>query len=236
MFTFLPIKDIDAVVQEHLLDPSARKAQHMLARELVELVHGPHEAKAVEEQHRLLFQKKSANVLDDASEHASSPQISANPHPDPNYITLNNRPKINVQLPASVLETLSIARIVFAAGLAASATEAHQLVQNHGIQIGGMAGKAKSSEPGFVIWTKVAAWKNEETAKYLIGGDLLMLKRGKHNVRVIQVVPDEEYTSSGRTYPGQKIRSGPLSNMELRNKKVMDNLRGPKGQENLDED
>jgi tyrosyl-tRNA synthetase len=229
MFTFLSIEKINVLIEEHLLNPSARKAQHMLARELVELVHGPHEAKVAEEQHRLLFQKKP--------EETSTLEVAVDPDTAVGYTTLNNRPKINVQLPASVINSLSIARIVYAAGLTASANEAHHLIQNDGIRIGGMAGsKDKLAEPGFVTWSKVSAWPNQETAKWLIGDDLLMLKRGKHNIRVIQVVPDEEYSASGRTYPGQKIRNGPLSNLELRNKKVLENLQGAKGHEDLLED
>jgi tyrosyl-tRNA synthetase len=229
MFTFLPLEQIDGLVEDHLLNPPARKAQHMLARELVELVHGPIEAKDAEAQHRLLFQKKPAEE--------TTRNVAAEDGIKVQYITLNNRPKINVQLPASVLERLSIARIVYAAGLATSATEAHHLVQNDGIRIGGVAGnKDNVAEPGAITWVKVSAWANEETAKWLIGDDLLMLRRGKHNIRVIQVVPDQEYTASGRTYPGQKIRSGPLSNLELRNKKVLDNLQSAKGQEQLDND
>jgi tyrosyl-tRNA synthetase len=229
MFTFLPLEQIDGLVKEHLLDASARKAQHMLARELVELVHGPIEAKEAEEQHRLLFHKKPVDE--------PTVSVAAEVVPEVEYITLNNRPKINVQLPASVLQRLSIARIVYAAGLATSATEAHHLVQHGGIRIGGVAGnKDILAEPGAITWVKVGPWGNEETAKRLVGENLLMLRRGKHNIRVIQVVPDEEFTASGRTYPGQKIRSGPLSNLELRNKKVLNNLQSAKGQEQLDDD
>ena len=228
MLTFLPIDKIDALVEEHLVNPSERKAQHMLAREVVELVHGQEEAKAVEEQHRLLFQKKGDEV--------PTPLVDAASGTGVQYVTLNNRPKVNVQLPASVINSLSISRIVYAAGFTTSATEAHHLVQSGGMRIGGV-GKDKDSDGGAgrITWAKVEPWAKEETAKWMVD-DLLMLRRGKHNVRIIQVVPDEEYTASGRTYPGQKIRNGPLSNLEMRNKKVMDKLQSREGQERLDED
>jgi len=58
LFTFMPVAEIDALVSEHQAEPSQRKAQHALARELVEIVHGAHEAKIAEEQHRFLFRKQ----------------------------------------------------------------------------------------------------------------------------------------------------------------------------------
>jgi tyrosyl-tRNA synthetase len=38
--------------------------------------------------------------------------------------------------------------------------------------------------------------------KYIINGELLLLRRSKHNVKVIRIVPDEEYALSGEEYPG----------------------------------
>jgi tyrosyl-tRNA synthetase len=229
MFTFLPIEEIDTLVTEHMSNPSERKAQHMLARELVELVHGQHEAKVAEEQHRFLFGKKP--------EDPAVLEVATDPDAKVGYTTLNNRPKINIQLPKSIFETLSISRIVFAAGLVSSANEAHRLIKNDGIRIGGMVAKGGTlANDGFVTWSKVSLWTTEDTSKWIIDGNLLMLRKGKNNVRVIEIVPDEEYSASGQTYPGQRIRSGPLSNLELRNKKMLEKLQTPDGYEHVPED
>lgn len=222
MFTFMPIDAIDNLVKEHLEAPELRKAQHALARSFVELAHGAHEAKIAEEQHRFLFGKQPEEPL--------IMEVPADADAKVGYTTLNNKPRVNVQLPHSVVHQLSIGRILYASGLAASASEGHRLAQQSAVFIGGMPhGKKEPMVDGFVNWTKIKPWKPEDTSKFLVHGDLLMLRKGKHNIRVIQVVPDEEYHSSGKTYPGQKLRQGPLSNLEMRNRKVMENLQTPRG-------
>ncbi|QDS68774.1 hypothetical protein FKW77_005277 [Venturia effusa] len=54
-FTFLPLATIQQTMEEHVQSPEKRIAQHRLAREFVELVHGAEEAETVEKQHRFLF-------------------------------------------------------------------------------------------------------------------------------------------------------------------------------------
>lgn len=221
MFTFMPIKEIDTVVKQHMEDPKKRVAQHALAREVVELVHGPHEAKVTEEQHRFLFQKKPEESL--------TMEVPIDDDAKAGYVTLNNKPRANVQLPHSVVHTLSIGRILYAAGLAASATEGHRLATQLSVFIGGMPHGKAAMNDAFVSWTRIKPWKPEETSKFLVHGDLLMLRKGKHNIRIIQVVPDADFDVSGKTYPGQKLQRGPLSNLEMRNKKVLENLETPRG-------
>ncbi|KAG9233632.1 hypothetical protein BJ875DRAFT_535277 [Amylocarpus encephaloides] len=225
MLTFVPIDEINELVEEHMVEPSKRKAQHRLAREIVEIVHGPHEAKVTEEQHRFLFNK--------SPDRPAMLEVQADPDTAAGYVTLNNKPKINVQLPRSVIETLSIGRILFAAGLAASATEGHRLAQHDGAFIGGIVHSGHKGSPNPMTerlsWTKIKPWHIKDTAKYLVYDDLLMLRRGKHHIRVVQVVPDDEFLTSGKTYPGQKLSTSPLSNLEQRNKQVLDQLKTDRG-------
>ncbi len=42
----------------------------------------------------------------------------------------------------------------------------------------------------FVQWTPIKGWRTEDTKLYLVHGDLLMLRRGKHNVRVVKVISE----------------------------------------------
>lgn len=44
LFTFVPLPTISETMAAHNLDPGQRKAQHLLAGEVLELVHGPEEA------------------------------------------------------------------------------------------------------------------------------------------------------------------------------------------------
>ncbi|RMZ72102.1 hypothetical protein GMOD_00007097 [Pyrenophora seminiperda CCB06] len=55
LFTFLPLDSIALLVTEQNRDPSKRVAQHMLAQEIVELVHGAAEAKKVVLAHKDAF-------------------------------------------------------------------------------------------------------------------------------------------------------------------------------------
>lgn len=205
LFTFIPLEQIDTVVAEHMEDPKQRKAQHLLAREFVELVHGPDEAKAAELQHRLVFAKP--HQRDNIS--PSSTEDSAGPSP----ITLNNAPMANIKLPASLILNKSIGRILFAAGLATSASEGHRLASSNSVYIGAAPGRQlKPMNDSALSFTPIKIWKVEETQRYLIGGDnenkLLILRKGKHNVRIIEVVSDatwEELKAKGEVtqYEGE---------------------------------
>lgn len=55
LFTFLPIEQINILMGAQRRDESKRLAQHILAKELVELVHGAHEASKAEMAHKDAF-------------------------------------------------------------------------------------------------------------------------------------------------------------------------------------
>ena len=195
MFTFLPIEEIDSLVKEHMESPSQRKAQHKLARDFVDLVHGAHEAREAEMQHRIIFQKGPAAIGTATS--APDPDSKAG------IITPNNKPKANITLPRSLIYQKSIGKILFGAGLASSTSEGHRLATKEGAYIGGPPHKTKEPmNDGFISWSAVRNWAPEETRKYLVHDDLLLLRRGKHNVRIIKVISDEAYCLSGDSYPG----------------------------------
>jgi tyrosyl-tRNA synthetase len=47
------------------------------------------------------------------------------------------------------------------------------------------------------------AWFPEETKNFLIDGRMLIMRKGKHNVRIVELIDDEEFKRSGKIYPGQ---------------------------------
>ncbi|KAF1951663.1 tyrosyl-tRNA synthetase-like protein [Byssothecium circinans] len=55
LFTFLSLDQIDLTMRQHQKDESKRIAQHVLAREIVELAHGAADAKKAEVAHREAF-------------------------------------------------------------------------------------------------------------------------------------------------------------------------------------
>ena len=199
MFTFMPIADIDALLVEHETSRSERKAQHKLASEFVELVHGAREAEESENQHRTLFMKAPVPLEAGAQQDGSKTRKLLSP------VTPNNRPKANLKLPRSLIYQRSIGKILYAVGLVESASEGHRLANSHGAYIGGPPHKTVQPMPdGHISWSQISNWSPETTSQYLIHDDLLLFRRSKHNIRIVHVVSDEEYALSGEQYPGME--------------------------------
>jgi tyrosyl-tRNA synthetase len=64
IFTFLPLPKVDEILSEHTAQPESRLAQHVLAEELVTLVHGSQVTQRCISQTRVLYpaEKSSYNV------------------------------------------------------------------------------------------------------------------------------------------------------------------------------
>jgi tyrosyl-tRNA synthetase len=215
MFTFLPIHEIDSLVAKHMESPSQRIAQHALAGNFVGLVHGVDVAAAAETQHRLIFRKGPAAV-DVSSKYPDGNARAA----AAGIITHNNKPKTDLKLPRSVIYQKSVGKILFATGLVESASEGHRLANKQGAYIGGKPDQ-KTKKPmldGIISWAPIKNWVVEDTSKYLIHNDLLLFRKGKHNVRIVQVVSNEEYALSGESYPGmtQEWRNDVLAAIALK--------------------
>ncbi|KAI0994993.1 Tyrosine--tRNA ligase [Podosphaera aphanis] len=194
MLTFMPLEEIKETMERQVKDPSKRIAQHKLALEVVELAHGQHNAKEAEKQHRMLFMKGSSFKLPITQ----TPDASARA----GVITPNNRPQVTIKLPESLIYQKMFGRVVFAANFAASLSESRRLLNASGMYIGTMPDRSINLDSGHVTWAKVEDMESLFLKKYLVCGDLLMLRKGKHNVRIIQVVPDEEYVKANLSYPG----------------------------------
>jgi tyrosyl-tRNA synthetase len=181
-------------VTEHMKNPSERKAQHTLAREVVELVHGVAESKEAEAQHRGLFRSPSQSRL-------TSMEI--NPTDRSTPITASNAPAIHVTLPESLVLGRSIARVMYSAGLVASRSEGHRLAQNQGAYIGSKPGGRGGMGDG-LEFTPIKLWDPQVTRDFLQDGKLLVLRSGKWKIKIVKVVSDEEFERLGLDAPGWK--------------------------------
>ena len=195
LFTFLKTTDIAALMEKQVQDPVKRVAHHALAFEVLSLVHGTDVAIRTQQQHQFMFAKSQGIEM---------------PNPDLKYdpveaqTTLNNAPRMDMQLPRSVVMETSPANIVFAAGFATSRTQAHKLVNMGGAYVAGYSSvQAKSLIPGNLDWTPMKLWFPGEAKKWVIDDRIIILRKGKTNVRIIELVSDEHYAASGQTYPGQ---------------------------------
>jgi tyrosyl-tRNA synthetase len=197
LFTFLPLERIDTVVKEHMKEPKLRKAQHLLAREFVEIVHGPEEAKTAETQHRLLFSNSSNSI-------SAPTDMKSEKQKQMDFITLNNAPNQTITLPRSLICDGSIAEILYAAELAVSLSHGHRQITQGSVYVAGLPGEGLSRLASELAYTRIKPWGRGMLADYLMNDKLLVLRRGKHHIRMINVVSDVEWKASGNKYPGEK--------------------------------
>lgn len=202
LFTFLPIEKINEIMEQQNQDPSKRPAQHALAYEVVALVHGLPDAEDARARHQSLFSRDE-----------DKPEKELHFVPDkrtPWQANLAAQFRADIQLPESVLANKSIARILFAAGLAPSAAEANRLTKTNGAYIGGAPGQPSATNKGMsygdLTYTPVRNWFPEDTKNFLIDGKILILRRGKHFIRVVEMVSDAQWKASGQSYPGEPYR------------------------------
>lgn len=197
LFTFMPLPRIKEIMDEHVKDPSKRHAQHALARDVVEMVHGAQEANDAEASHRMLFRGRSdkedpASIGGDLSNSLNKNAPQTNSY---------NMPSVNVVLPHSLVYHQSIARILYAAGLVSSKSEGHRLAANQGAYIGSRAdGTGRMRDD--LTFTPVKLFEPYRTKDYIIDGELLILRVGKWKLKVVKIVSDEEFATRGLTAPG----------------------------------
>ncbi|KAL7620191.1 tyrosyl-tRNA synthetase [Parahypoxylon ruwenzoriense] len=200
LFTFIPLEEISKIVQTHHEDPSKRHAQHMLAYEVVALVHGKKEADSAQVRHKSLFARGG-------NPDAESEKVDFYPKGEPASANLASAFQIDIELPESLIMGKSISRILHAAGLADSASDGNRLTKHQGAYIGGAPGQPASQNKGMahgeLTFTPIKNWFPQDTKNFLIDGKILILRRGKHFVRVVQMVSDEEWEASGKMYPGE---------------------------------
>ncbi|KAI0121214.1 tRNA synthetase class I [Xylariales sp. AK1849] len=209
LLTFLPMETINKTMEEHTADPSKRVAQHALAYEVVALAHGAKPAEETRMQHRAVYSKGSSDTVatppGDTTDQAEVKAFPAAGIPATSAMATFFR--VDIELPDSLINSKSIARILYASGLASSVSEGNRLTKLQGAYVAGAPGQGanvnKGMSLGDLTFTPVKNWFPSDTKNFLIDGKLLILRRGKHFIRVVKVVNDEEWAASGRTYPGQ---------------------------------
>ena len=215
LFTFLPLDRIRTVMDEHHLAPERRSAQHVLAQEFVELVHGKDEAKQASTQHRMLFSRATERViqplkeelLNDSSETGDSRTGGAinsiNPSVEGSGQSINtfDAPKPSVTLPRSLVVGQPTAKVLWSAGLVKSRSEGGRLIISGGAYIGTRPDKMrlKANE---LVWTNATKTGGQLRKSFLIGDSVLVLRAGKWNLKVVKVVSDEEFEALELDAPG----------------------------------
>jgi tyrosyl-tRNA synthetase len=122
-FTFLPQPTIAETMRQHSQAPERRVAQHLLAREFVELVHGPEDAQAAQEKH---LNRSNASTASSAT-------------------------TADVQLPAEQVLGQPLSSLLFTAGLAESKTKAVKLIESGGAYLIDASGNAMKIQKGAIV-------------------------------------------------------------------------------------
>ncbi len=121
VYTFLPLAEIDALMELHRRNPGERQAQETLARLVTEIVHGPAATAQAAAATDALFGDTSFNEL---SREALAVALAEAPS-----VTLNKKD----------LETgASLAEALVAGGLASSKGDARRLIEGKGITLSGL--------------------------------------------------------------------------------------------------
>jgi tyrosyl-tRNA synthetase len=91
-----------------------------------------------------------------------------------------------------------LSHVLWAVGLVGSKTEGQRLINAGGAYIGANA-DARGGMDDALSFTpaKTAAW--EELEKFVIDGKILILRVGKWRLKIIDIIPDEEYEEAGLT-------------------------------------
>jgi tyrosyl-tRNA synthetase len=212
LLTFLPLPEIHQIMQEHQKDESKRIAQHKLASEFVELIHGLPAAQLAEEQHRKLH-SKNMSISDLRASVAEAKATDMHPktglpmfaHPSLNKhaqpLHREDDPSTSVKLPRSLVFEKPMSRILWSAGLVTSRTEGQRLINAGGAYVGGGT-DAKTEMGDNLTFTPVRTSEWKEVQKWILDDSLLILRSGKWRIKIVSIIPDEEYAALGLSCPG----------------------------------
>lgn len=199
LLTFMSIKEISELMAQHETDKPKRLAQHRLAYEVVSLVHGMEVATSAQVEHKTMHGKGGGDLT--VFTHDRSEQV-----------LLNSAPKVHKVLPRSLVDKGKVARLLYAAGLSTSVSDGQRLATQQAVYIGGRSGGGHDRMGDNLSFVSVKLWFPEDTKKFLIDDKYMFLRKGKHDVRIIEFISDEEYERLGHTYPG-KPGTGAVRNM-----------------------
>ena len=204
-------------MRQHETDPSKRIAQHKLAKEVLRIVHGAEVAEQAEREHRNMFQSRTkphasaqphrAAVNTNASS-ADSSATSSDPVSDASILATKSSTFQNLApcstLPASLVYNTSICTILFHAKVVRSKSESRRLFVTGGAYIGALPSSSSSATDNQIEFFQCKDSHDVNTADHIIDGDLLVLRVGKARIRVVKIIPDEDFERRGLDAPGWK--------------------------------
>lgn len=188
LFTFVSTAEIATIMQIHHDDPGKRTAQHLLASEVVEMVHGAEEAARTRSEHQVLRAPTLASLnrtMQGGEEQARAVDASK-----------------RIKLPKSLVHDTPFSRILYHAGLVGTKSEGARLISKNGVYVATAPKQSPTNEGnGQLDFTQIKDQKASDVRHLIVDG-LLILRLGKWKVRVVEVVEDNDFDEAGRDAPG----------------------------------
>lgn len=206
LFTFMPLEDIAKVMEEHKPSPEKRIAQHLLAREFLELAHGAQVASEAAGEHRTRATQRRTISVRDAfakanAEATMSARVGADPrlnvrsvslNPRATPSTANNTHTESIELSLEFLEGATFPAVLLAAGLVNSKSEGQRLITNRGAYVA----RYKSALQDHLEWSAIRSTVAGNPATWVVwdgpnaSRGLLALRVGKWNVKIVHILKD----------------------------------------------
>ena len=127
VYTFLPLADINALMEEHRKNPGERQAQETLARLVTEIVHGPAATAQAAAATDALFSAGGGSASGGGISHLTREQL---------QVVLAEAPSVTLTK-KDVADGSPLADALVAGGLASSKSDARRLIQGKGITLSG---------------------------------------------------------------------------------------------------
>lgn len=196
LFTFVPLPAIDEVMAKHAADPGKRVAQHLLACEVLELVHGPEVAARTKGEHLAMRNPNLSSLLQKSA--GSSTEAAEN--------QAGGDTAKRTLLPRSLVSGAPLTRVLWHAGLAGTKSEAARLVKSGGVYVASLSSTSDPeqdpSADAALAFTPVDAKRGAADVATFIRDGLLVLRLGKWKVRVVEIVDDDLFEGEGGVVPG----------------------------------
>lgn len=144
LFTFVPLSTIKETMAAHTEAPGKRLAQHLLASEVLELVHGPGVATRTREEHQAMRNPSLTGKLQGE----------------------------RTVLPRSLVAGAPFSRIMWHAGITATKSEAARLVKSGGVYVA--SGAEQSAESDGLRFAQIKDQKPEDVESYVNDGLIVL--------------------------------------------------------------
>lgn len=213
------------------MNESKRLAQHTLAKEIVELAHGAAEAQKAETAHKEAFNYGtntfSLGALRSTLSSYKPAEAFATPSLPEKTLALRAYKKAYaasssstvqattgtihepsekdsgdvVTLPLSMLQPGSFPRVLHAAGLASSKSEAHRLIAKKGAYVV-VPNSGSPENPTALQWVNIEAGASVDPNHFLVDWEALILRSGKSKIQICRIVTEEQFEKEGLKYIG----------------------------------